>query len=515
MTDPHGTGNDLRIDRLIDEAVARRAARGPGTGPALAGLGHDEALIAELSRLHEIDWPADEAGDRIAAIVIATAAATAPPSLNGAASANGAGAVQARRRRAARRIRPGRYLRASRPRWLAAGTAAVVALAAAGVAVLATGPHATGPHTTGHGLRPGASGQHPAARVTSPLANRQNPAQSWLTAMRIVAPSSVLRAVGVLSNNDGFLTCVGSSVCYVLGTTDGGREAAIARTVNGGTTWTAGQGLPNSTAIGEFDAAVACPHPLTCFSPYGTGMLETTDGFAHYQIVPVSLPPGSQLGQIACPSVRLCVGSAWLAGHQQTFVYSDDGGQSWAETSSPPFSGDDTVAGLRCDADGSCIAALLLGNANNSLVAAMTSVDGGRSWDMSRSYSMGNMEQYMVSCGDGQNCLVSSNNSVLAWLHASRGGHVSARVQPNWNDGPAAAISCPTGRVCFAVTGGAIEATRNGGATWTQATLVPSQPMEEGVFLSCPVTTGCVALANAPNLNQYSWAVLSNLQSSG
>jgi predicted regulator of Ras-like GTPase activity (Roadblock/LC7/MglB family) len=399
-------------------------------------------------------------------------------------------------------VAPGRPRHTHR-HWRVPAAAAAVALAVAGVAVLGTGPH-----TAGHGLRPGPSSEPPA---TSSPANTQQPAQGSLTAMRVVAPSATLKAVGALNGDDNFLTCVGSSVCYVLGTTDGGREAAIARSVNGGATWTAGQGLPNSRAAEGFNAAVACPKPLTCFSPYGTGMLETTDGFAHYRIVPISLPPGSQLGQISCPTMRLCVGSAWLGGHRQTFVYSDDGGLSWAQTSSPSFSGDDIVAGLRCDADGACIAALLLGNAANSLVGAMTSVDGGHSWVMSRTYSMGNMEQYMVSCGDGQDCLVSSNNSVLAWLHAARGDHVSARVQSNWSGGPAAAISCATGSVCYAVSGAAIEATRDGGRTWSQASLAPSLPMDEAAYLSCPVAAGCVALANDANLNGYTWVVLSNL----
>lgn len=61
----NGASGDLRVDLVIDDMVARRAA-GRAAAPAHARPGSAEALIAELAELGGIDRPADEVGDRIA-----------------------------------------------------------------------------------------------------------------------------------------------------------------------------------------------------------------------------------------------------------------------------------------------------------------------------------------------------------------------------------------------------------------------------------------------------------------
>lgn len=73
MTDMDSNRADLRVDLLIDRVAARRRAAGTAWDPAPGRLGPDEALLVELARLGEIDWPADEAGDRIAMSVAAAA----------------------------------------------------------------------------------------------------------------------------------------------------------------------------------------------------------------------------------------------------------------------------------------------------------------------------------------------------------------------------------------------------------------------------------------------------------
>jgi hypothetical protein len=67
MADIDGIGVDLLIDRV----VARHRAPDAAEDPVPGWLSPDEALLNELARLDGIDWPADEAGDRIAMRVAA------------------------------------------------------------------------------------------------------------------------------------------------------------------------------------------------------------------------------------------------------------------------------------------------------------------------------------------------------------------------------------------------------------------------------------------------------------
>jgi hypothetical protein len=132
------------------------------------------------------------------------------------------------------------------------------------------------------------------------------------------------------------------------------------------------------------------------------------------------------------------------------------------------------------------------------------------------------MEQYMVSCGDGRSCVIGSNDGYLAWMHATRSGHIGIRVQAvpsRWGTN-VLAVGCATGIDCFVETAGGsegaqLDATRDEGRTWTSALLAPDAPQDTAVYMSCPVAAGCVALANDGTGSQSSWVVLSNLHIHG
>jgi hypothetical protein len=499
VTDRNTAGGDP-LDLMIDKIVARRAPGSAAGEPAPARLGGDEALIAELCSLGEIYWPADEIGDRIAENVAAAVGQRGVVVQHGPA----AGGVQRRRRRV-----PARRAWSGRSRWIAAGAAAAVALAVAGVVQLTGSPHGAS-HLSG----PGAVGQKKITRTTPPAKKSHGATRTWLTAMRIVGQAGALKAIGTANMNDNFLTCVTSSVCYTLGAV--GQSEDIARSVNGGVTWTSGEPLPPNDGQFDTEAAVSCPQPLACFLPYGNGLLETSDGFAHFQVLPVTTPSGSSdtVSIASCSTMQHCVAALDLSSTGQPFVYSDDGGASWAAATSPPVSADDIIGGLRCDPGGACIAAVIAGDETNPLVAALSSTDGGRSWTMSRTYSIVDQQVYMVSCGDGRNCLIGSKDGYLAWIHSAAGGRISIRVQAfphSWGT-TGIDLSCATGLDCFVETGSQmLEATRDGGLTWTATPLAPSVPQDIAVYLSCPVAAGCIGLADDGSGDQSSWVVLSNL----
>jgi hypothetical protein len=496
MTDMDGNGADLRVDLLIDGAVARRRAAGAAGAagdPVPGRLSPDEALLVELARLGEIDWPADEAGDRIAMHV---AAAAGRGSVTGAAASPG-------QRANPRPARPGRR------RWLAAGTAAAAALAMAGVVQL-TGAR----HSAGQPPAPAPAGPTSSVRATSPTTKHPAAPPAWLAAMRIVSQAGALTAIGAASSNDNFLTCVTSSVCYTLGSLSG-NDSDIARSVNGGATWTSGAPLPPGNGQFDSQAAVSCPQPLTCFLPWGTDVLETDDGFAHVQAVPVSTSanPSGLVSAVSCPTTWQCVVAFFPSGNHPAFAYSDDGGVSWTSASSPAIGTADIIGGLRCDPDGACITAIIAGGAGNPQVAGVTSTDGGRTWSMSAAASIVSMEQYMVSCGDGRDCVVGSNDGYLAWMHAAADGRVGIRVQALPGSPALSAVSCASGSDCFMVTGNQLQATRDQGLTWASTALTaPGVTQGNVVYFSCPAAAGCIALANDGSGDASSWAVLSDLR---
>jgi hypothetical protein len=506
VSETNGTSEDLRVDLMIDNVIA-------GGDLALTGVSPDEILVRRLSRLDEIDWPAEEVGDRIAASVAAPVLAAAE------------------RHQPARRRRPGaRHPRSARSRWLVAGVAAAaVALVALGIA--ATTP----PHQT----RDNAAPRNPAgpASVGKNVTRSKTPATktpaATLTAMTIVARPGALHAVGAVADSDNFLTCVTPSVCYIEGSTDGGRLPDVARSLNGGATWQAGEAVPGPFGDAfDWDASVSCPKPLTCFSAFGKGLLETSDGFARYTFQPVTLPaglPGQLAGadQVSCPTTRHCVADVTLTDNSQKFIYSDDGGLTWAAASAPKFGVNNNVVGqVRCDRRGACIAAITGGDEETPTVSALASANGGRSWTMSGTYADPDLQTWTASCGSADSCLISggTGTTYLAWLHVTASGGFNIRVKPipaTWATPSLVTGSCATGSDCYVETDGSsagnyygpmIETTRDGGLTWTSSPMYPPDQSEIGIYLSCPVPGGCIAVAGDSTEQSSTWVVLSNLR---
>jgi hypothetical protein len=346
------------------------------------------------------------------------------------------------------------------------------------------------------------------ARRTAPAANR------------LARTPPRFRAVGTVNGNDNFLTCVTASICYIGGASDGGGIEDVARTLNGGATWTSGEPLPSLGSSYSFDwnAPLSCPGPMTCYSAYGPGIMETTDGFAHYRYVPVTLPPDMPsslyIAELVSCATRLhCVADVTLQNNNDALIYSDNGGATWAAATAPNFNRNDNEIGeLQCDPGGACIAAISGGDETNPTVSALASTNGGRSWTMSGTFADPGLQEWSVSCPDGRDCLFSGAGTDLAWIHVTAGGHISIRVQPfpaGWDTGVTA--SCATASDCFVETEApAIEATRDGGRTWTSIPLNMPEPGEIGDYLSCPVPAGCLVVGNSASASN-AVVVLSNL----
>jgi hypothetical protein len=564
LNELNNTNDELCVDQTIDDVTTRRQSGRtsgptsalPGAGPAATPLSSDEALIVQLSRLDGIDWLADEIGDRIAMSVAAAArqhAAPAPaparehvasapahqhagpaPAPAGSAAAAGpasalmpAAATPDRRQLAAaqppRSPRPQRSHIQRRTRWFAAAAVAAAIAVILGAIQLTGGSHATGGHTAGHitPARKSAPGTHPKTKDNGPT-------HASLTAMTIVTRTRVLQAVGVVAYGNIFLTCVTRSICYVEGSHDNDKRFDLARTVNGGVTWTAGEELPKFSF--QWDAALSCPTPQKCFSGFGTELLVTTDGFAHYRLQPVTLPPGMTgrlyaVGQVSCPTMRHCVANVTMTNSTQALIYSGNGGLTWAEARTPNFGRNGNYVGqIRCARDGACIAAIMGGDAEYATVTVLSSSDGGRSWIMSAAHAIPSLPTWTISCGDARNCLIGGGDyNDLVWMHVTDSGRTSIRIEafPKRWATTGVTVSCATGLDCFVETDGSlvtsypaamIESTRDGGLTWTSTPMAPSAQQDIAAFLSCPVPAGCIGVANDPTSSHNTWVVLSNLR---
>jgi hypothetical protein len=481
----------------------------------------DDALIKELSRLSPVDWPADEAGDRIAAKVAAAYAAEEPES---GPARPGAGRPGVGRPGAGR---PGAGQRASRLRrptlrvvTIAAAAAAATALAIAGWQVL--GGSAAARHPNLGQTIPGKVG-------TRPPTGHGNPPTS-LTAMVVVSRPGALGTVGAVPNGDSFLTCVTRSICYIEAFRDHQRRVDIARTLDGGVTWLGGATLPPFN-FDLWEAGISCPKPKVCFAPLGShGMLTTTNAFASVAVRPVAMPAGvaGQLHWLSCPTAQHCL--AAVSGRSDALIFTTNGGKSWKAAKVPAIPASDEITAVQCDKDGgACIAALSGGTGEAPTVAALGSTDGGASWAITADHSEPVSLQVWTSCGDGRNCLVVGSGGFLAFLHVTASGRVSVRSQENKKTWPKfdAAVSCPTGPVCYVEAAGGtrgpgsmldkatLELTRDGGRTWTSlgTPMAPALPNDVSDFLSCPVPAGCIAVGYDPSGAQPTWVVLSNLHS--
>jgi hypothetical protein len=248
-------------------------------------------------------------------------------------------------------------------------------------------------------------------------------------------------------------------------------------------------------------------------------------------IRPVAMPPGvtGELTMLSCPTTQHCVAAVSAPRYKQSLIFTTNGGKSWTAGKAPAIPASDEIFGLRCDRrGGACIAALVGGTGEAPKLGALGSTDGGASWTITADQSEPVSLQVWASCGDGRNCLVASSGGYVTFMHLTAGGRVSIRTQTNkklnWpkND---AAVSCPTGPVCYveaagqtpgpgpALDGATLELTRNGGRTWTSlgTPMAPALPNDVSDFVSCPVPAGCIAVGYDPNGDQPTLVVLSNL----
>jgi photosystem II stability/assembly factor-like uncharacterized protein len=347
--------------------------------------------------------------------------------------------------------------------------------------------------------------------------------------MRLVdSSSSPFMSIGGGAQS-GDLECVTASVCYAANSVTSPDGWSIERTTDGGMTWHSVAALPNH---GLLTWPLACPTTDDCFgsvsylgneaaAPPSPQLAVTTDGGTQWTVESVTIPPafnGSSIDQISCATTQSCVvhvfngaeGSSAAAG---TFLTTDNAGATWKPATVVPAAASASLWTLKCDPDGACLGLAPTGSVTDpsaEAIDALRSSDDGKTWTMTSAHLAVGPGTLLISCGDAMHCLAAYNanngtNIGLA-ITSDGGGTWKVSIAPSSWPNTAVSVSCADPVDCFVSASGGtqqgyanpdIEATHDGGTTWTPLTLpkLTDSPLVIVYPLSCPVAAGCIGVA--------------------
>jgi photosystem II stability/assembly factor-like uncharacterized protein len=217
------------------------------------------------------------------------------------------------------------------------------------------------------------------------------------------------------------ITCFTADQCTTLAT-DGGTYWA-ATTTDGGSVW---QRLGNLPTGFSGPNGISCPTASSCMvagytSPTagkGTGAIATTSDGGQDWTTPV-LPQGiGLLHGVSCPSVAHCVAVGTMsttatdvALGKGVMLTSDDGGQTWTVTASPP--GVDDAFSVSCPTERVCAAVGTVWTPTNPptpIGGVVTSDDGGQTWITPKALYIP-VGLVSVDCATGASCVAVGNDS--------------------------------------------------------------------------------------------------------
>lgn len=252
---------------------------------------------------------------------------------------------------------------------------------------------------------------------------------------------------------------------------------------NGFAAWHADTGMPTSTALGD----VACPSVSLCVATDAAGNVATasdpTGGYGAW-----TLTPNVGGGGIACPSVSLCVtvGASSIA----TSTTPTGGSGAWRVGQVPgPALGGSGLFDVSCPTSRLCVAV-----GDHSIATSTDPTAGAGTWTATT--LPGNAELFGVSCPSASLCVATDGAyGGGLWTSTNPTGGASTWTATNV---PGArnflgSVSCPSVTLCVAVNFAAQIATSTnpagGSATWRVANI-------NAGFLSrlaCPTTSLCIS----------------------
>jgi hypothetical protein len=274
------------------------------------------------------------------------------------------------------------------------------------------------------------------------------------------------------------VSCVSASVCWASGTNwqDG---PGVAETTDGGQTWT--DRTPAAWASATWwPNAIDCVSATTCWLAgldwtvglQNPAMAKTTDGGATWTTLS-NLPTfvshdqnGTyQLNGISCLSAASCVAVGGLneSDGTATVISTADGGATWTRSDDPTLSRIEGLFSVSClpaaHARTTCSAA---GTAQQAAgPVAVLSRDGGVSW--------GNRQQFdntgwlnSISCATTENCWAAGSGTTVSLVGTADAGKSWASVTSDTSNQDGS-VSCLSVNVCVATTDNALWVTSDDG----------------------------------------------------
>jgi hypothetical protein len=281
----------------------------------------------------------------------------------------------------------------------------------------------------------------------------------------------------------GGISCVSTSVCWMVGQGEGG-GADITETTDGGVTWT------DVTPAGWLDSYVSdsvdCLSATDCwvggqyFDPVAPDPLDgtpwlanTTDGGSTWTIFN-NLPALTQnddpngtylIDTISCTSTLDCVAAGGLndgVGLAEV-IATTDGGDTWTLSTDPTLQGVQDIFGLSCvPTDGGppvCNVAGAALEAEGPL--EITSTDGGSTWSGIETYDNTGWFQ-SISCPDAQHCWAAGGGTTVSLLGTADGG-ASWSEQTADTTNEVGSVSCASVSFCVTTADNAVWYTTDGG----------------------------------------------------
>ena len=322
------------------------------------------------------------------------------------------------------------------------------------------------------------------------------------------ARSSISPAYGLYN-----IVCPTTEVC--LGT----RGTNIAKTTNGGTTWT----TQDYDGPQLFQSAISCPNANLCYAAgYDGLLLKNADVANGSRWTNLSSGSRNDLTIISCLTATTCYAvGKYEPTSNNTILKTNNGGQTWITQTTGIT---DTLFSISCPNSTTCYGVTGIAPDDYSSPKPATNhqlvktTDGGTNWQSSLITSTSE-SFYALACpttnvcyaGGEDGTIFKTSNGGMSWIlqnfKTSNGSLPPYRINH---------LTCVNPNVCFATTNFSqyhnnyteILATTNGGATWSVQHHQQSYILNS---LSCTSATNCLAVGgfseNAVPPNDLSYIV--------
>ena len=288
-----------------------------------------------------------------------------------------------------------------------------------------------------------------------------------------IAPSSSINPLAI--------SCPTTKVCWIAGA---GPEdqPEVAVTPNGGRTWKLA--TPAAWANAPFSwwpNSVDCVSVTTCWlagetanSTQNPMVAKTTNGGLTWTTLSnlPTVPPDANgdtylLNGISCSSASSCVAGGGVNGGPgpAAVISTTDGGATWSMSADPALAPVQQVMSLSCLAASGgpvCHAAGFAPQVGGPV--ALTSLDAGATWTVTPPFDTTGWLS-SISCADTQHCWAAGAGTTVALAGTTDGGSTWSTVTSDTTN-QQGQVSCATLTFCVAATDGGLRVTNtNGGLT--------------------------------------------------